>query len=122
MELIDIVAAIAVGTLLGFGIVGMYIWYLWNKIKRHVDRMIDEVIAEAETSLVGLDIEVDKGVYFCYNNKDKQFVCQGKTATEIRETLQTRFPGKAAYLVAGDPVIVAQFKAELEINENSSSV
>ena len=124
MELIDIIAAIAVGTLIGFGIVGMYIWYLWNKIKRHVDRMIDEVIAEAETSLVGLDIEVDKGVYFCYNSVDKQFICQGTTVTEIREGFQLRYPDKTAYLAGGDPAVVAELKTELlklAINENSTS-
>ena len=124
MELIDIVAAIAVGTLLGFGIVGMYVWYLWNKIKRHVDHMIDQVIAEAETNMIGLDIEVDKGVYFCYNSKDKQFICQGTTVKEIREGFQRRYPDKTAYLAGGDPAVVAELKTELlklAINENSTS-
>jgi len=124
MELIDIVAAIAVGTLLGFGIVGMYVWYLWNKIKRHVDHMIDQVIAEAETNMIGLDIEVDKGVYFCYNSKDKQFICQGTTVKEIREGFQLRYPDKTAYLAGGDPAVVAELKTELlklAINENSTS-
>jgi hypothetical protein len=124
MELVDIVAAIAVGTLLGIGIVGMYVWYLWNKIKRHVDRMIDQVIAEAETNMIGLDIEVDKGVYFCYNSEDKQFVCQGTTVAEIRKGFQLRYPDKTAYLAGGDPAVVAELKTELlklAINENSTS-
>ena len=123
MELIDIIAAIAVGTLLGFGMVILYVWYLWNKIKRHVDRMIDEVIAEAEDNMVGLDIEVDKDTYFCYNSEDKQFICQGKTVAEIRQTFQNRFPGKTAYLAGGDPRVVEYFKTELlklGINEPQS--
>ena len=123
MELIDIIAAIAVGTLLGFGMVILYVWYLWNKIKRHVDRMIDEVIAEAEDNMVGLDIEVDKDTYFCYNSEDKQFICQGKTVAEIRQAFQNRFPGKTAYLAGGDPRVVEYFKTELlklGINEPQS--
>ena len=123
MELIDIIAAIAVGTLLGFGMVILYVWYLWNKIKRHVDRMIDEVIAEAEDNMVGLDIEVDKDTYFCYNSEDKQFICQGKTVAEIRQAFQNRFPGKTAYLAGGDPRVVEYFKTELlklGTNENST--
>ena len=124
MELVDIIVTIAIGTLIGFGIVGMYVWYLWNKIKRHVDRMIDQVIAEAEANLIGLDIEVDKGVYFCYNSEDKQFICQGKTVAEIREGFQRRYPDKTAYLAGGDPAVVAELKTELlklAINENSTS-
>jgi hypothetical protein len=113
MELLDIVAAIAIGTLLGFGIVGMYVWYLWNKIKRHVDHMIEQVVQEAEANIVGLDIELDKGVYFCYNSADKQFICQGATVGEIAVAFRARYPGKTAYLAGGDEEVVAYFKTEL---------
>lgn len=124
MELMNIVVAIAIGALLGFGIVGIYIWYLYQKIKSRIDRMIAEVVDEAAANLVGLDIEVDNGVYFCYNNEDKQFICQGKTVAEIRQAFQERFPGKTAYLAGGDPEVVAELKTELlklGINENSPS-
>lgn len=123
MELADIVVAVATGALLGVGVVGMYIWYLYHKLKSRIDQMINEVIEEAETNLVGLDIEVDKGVYFCYNSEDKQFICQGKTVAEIREGFQKRFPEKTAYLAGGDPRVVAELKTELlklGINENST--
>ena len=124
MEFMNIVVAIAIGALLGFGIVGIYIWYLYQKIKSRIDRMIAEVVDEAAANLVGLDIEVDNGVYFCYNNEDKQFICQGKTVAEIRQAFQERFPGKTAYLAGGDPEVVAELKTELlklGINENSPS-
>jgi hypothetical protein len=122
MELVDIIVAVVIGALLGVGIVGMYIWYLYQKIKSRIDQMIAEVINEAEDNLVGLDIEVDKGVYFCYNNEDKQFICQGKTVAEIRQAFQERFPGKTAYLAGGNPAVVEELKTELlklGINENS---
>ena len=116
----DDVLNVLLGVGIGISMVLLYAWYQFQILKSQIDQMIDQ--AMVEKSSLELEIEVDKGVYFCYNNNDKQFVCQGKTATEIREALQNRFPGKAAYLVAGDPVVVAQFKAELEINENSSSI
>jgi hypothetical protein len=123
MELMDIVVAVAIGALLGIGIVGMYIWFLYHKLKSRIDRMINEVVDEAASNLVGLDIEVDNGVYFCYNNEDKQFVCQGSTVAEIRRAFQARFPGKTAYLAGGDPRVVEELKTELlklGINENST--
>jgi hypothetical protein len=122
MEILDIVAALAAVVLIGLGMLGLYVVYVYYKIKGRVDRMIAEVIVEAEADLIGLDIEVDKGVYFCYNNKDKQFVCQGTTVAEIRQVFGERFPTKTAYLAGGDPAIVEQFKTELlklGTNENS---
>lgn len=113
MEFSEILTAVGIGALLGFGMVALYIWYLWNKIKNQIDQMIEEVINEAEANLVGLDIEVDNGVYFCYNNEDKQFVCQGTTVGEIAVAFRARFPTKTAYLAGGDPTVVEQFKSEL---------
>jgi len=113
MELGDIVVSILIGIGIGFSMLCLYIWVLYQRIKGRVDEMIDQIINEAEANLIGLDIEVDNGVYFCYNNEDKQFVCQGATVAEIRTAFQSRFPGKTAYLAGGDPRVVAELKTEL---------
>jgi hypothetical protein len=123
MEFMDIVITVLVGVGIGFVMLGLYIWVLYQRIKSHVDQMVERIINEAEADLVGLDIEVDNGVYFCYNNEDKQFVCQGTTVAEIRTAFQARFPDKTAYLAGGDPRVVAELKTELlklGINENST--
>ena len=120
----ETIVDIAIGALIGFVLVGFYVWILYRRLKVRIDRMINEIIKQAEANLVGLDIEVDNGVYFCYNNKDKQFVCQGTTVAEIRRAFSDRFPGKTAYLAGGDPRVVAELKTELlklGINENSTS-
>jgi hypothetical protein len=107
---------------IGFVMLCIYVLILYQKIKSRIDRMIREVVEEAEADLVGLDIEVDNGTYFCYNHNDKQFVCQGSTVAEIKKAFQNRFPGKTAYLAGGDPKVVAEFKIELlklGTNENS---
>jgi len=123
IEFTDIVVAVLIGVGLGFGMVVLYACYLYRDLKKRVDRMIREVIEEAEADLIGLDIELDNGVYFCYNNKDKQFVCQGATVAEIRQAFKERFPTKTAYLAGGDVKVVANFKTELlklGINESQS--
>jgi hypothetical protein len=119
MEFDDILNVL-LGIGIGIGMVIVYAWYQYQRLKSHIDRMIEEAVTEK--SSIELEIEVDKGRYFCYNSKDKQFVCQGATALEIRHAFQSRFPDKTAYLVAGDPATVAKFKAELETNENSSRI
>jgi hypothetical protein len=116
----DAILNVLFGMAMGIGMTVLYAWYQFQLLKSQIEEMIDQAVEEK--SSIELDIEVDKGVYFCYNSESKQFVCQGTTAVEIRQALQNRFPGKAAYLVGGDPAIVAQFKAELETNENSTSI
>ena len=124
MELMDIVAGIVMGIGIGLVVLGVYILILYQRIKNRIDHMIRAVVDEATESLIGLEIELDKGVYFCYNSEDKQFVCQGTTVADIRQAFQDRFPGKTAYLAGGDPAVVAQFRTELielRSNETSSS-
>ena len=123
MELGDFVVTVLIGIGAGLGMVMLYAWFIYRDLKSRVDQMIAEVLAEAEADLIGLDIELDNGKYFCYNNKDKQFICQGETVAEIKQAFQARFPGKTAYLAGGDPEVVATFKTELlklGTNENST--
>jgi hypothetical protein len=113
MELMDIVVILLVGIGIGFGMLCLYVWVLYQRIRGRVDDMVNQIINEAEANLVGLDIEVDQGRYFCYNSEDKQFVCQGTTVDEIKQAFRSRFPGKTAYLAGGDSAVVEQFRTEL---------
>ena len=117
------IGAVIIGIGIGFGMIDIYVWFfLYLPIKSRVDRIIAQVVAEAEDSMVGLDIEVDNGVYFCYNNKDKQFICQGTSVAEIKRAFGERFPTKTAYLAGGDPAVVEQFKTELlKLAQNETS-
>ena len=122
MEFKDIVVSVLIGVGIGCGMIVLYALYLYRNLKSRIDQMIAEVIAEAEDSMVGLDIEVDNGVYFCYNNKDQQFICQGTSVAEIKRTFGERFPTKTAYLAGGDPAVVEQFKTELlKLAQNETS-
>ena len=125
MELNEIVGGILMGIGIGFVVLGLYIWILFQRIRGRVDDMVKQIIQQAEADLIGLDIELDNGTYFCYNHTDKQFVCQGGTVAEIRKSFGERFPGKTAYLAGGDPAVVDTFKTELlklSINEPNNNV
>jgi len=118
----DTILNVLLGIGIGIGMVILYAWYQFQILKSQIDRMIEQAVTEKST--IDLDIEVDKGVYFCYNSEDKQFICQGTTVAEIRKGFQLRYPDKTAYLAGGDPAVVAELKTELlklAINENSTS-
>jgi hypothetical protein len=120
----ELLTGISIGVLAILAVVALYVLYLWRKIKHRVDDMIQEVVREAEANMIGLSVEVDKNIYFCYNNEDKTFVCQGTTVEEIKQAFHARYPDKIAYLAGGDPGVVEHFKTELQrlaVHENSTS-
>ena len=116
---------ILLGIAIGVGAIILYAWYLYQRIRTRVDHMIEEVVKEAATDMIGLTIEVDQGQYFCYNIENKQFICQGSTVEEIQRTFEARVPNKIAYFAGGSPDVVTQFRTELsqlKTNENSPSI
>ena len=118
----DTILNVLLGIGIGIGMVILYAWYQFQILKSQIDRMIEQAVTEKST--IDLDIEVDKGVYFCYNSEDKQFICQGTTVAEIRKGFQLRYPDKTAYLAGGDPAVVAELKTELlklAINEPNNN-
>jgi len=112
------IAAIALGISIGAVMVLLYGWYLYWQLRNRIDRMVGRVMTEIEADLVGLDVELENGVFFCYNNKDKQFVCQGNSVADIKQAFQARFPDKTAYLAGGDHEAVRMLRAEIENNES----
>lgn len=114
MELNDVIVAVGIGVAVGCGMIILYAIYLYHDLKNRVDRMIKEVIEEAEANMVGLDIELDNDRYFAYDTRDKQFICQGASVVEIAQAFRERYPGKTAYLAGGEETVIARFKAELE--------
>lgn len=106
------------------GTVGILAFWLW--LRRLTKRLEAELAqAQQELNIISLDIEVDNGQYYCYNSIDKQFICQGATAQEIRDSFRARYPFQGAYL--NDSEVNPAIKALVEElkklkNETSSSV
>lgn len=124
MEIGNIILSIVIGIAIGFGMIMIYAWFLYRDLKSRVDEMIAEVIEQHEANLIGLDVELENGIYFCYDSKDKTFICQGSTVGEIAVAFRARYPTKTAYLAGGEPEVVEQFKKELlklATNETSDS-
>lgn len=88
-------------------------------LRRLIQKLTDEVTIEfskidrLNPDIIGLEVEVDNKVIYCYNSENKQFVCQGSTIEEIRKAFKDRFPGKNAYITSGDPALIEQFEKEL---------
>jgi hypothetical protein len=57
------ISDILLGIAIGIGLVLLYARYQYQRLKSQIDQIIDQAITEK--SAIELEIEVDRGVYFC---------------------------------------------------------
>lgn len=97
--------------------------WLLNR-QRQADTKLEEAIQDLEQQkLIALTIEVDKGMYFCYNSITQDFVCQGRDIQEIVKNFALRYPDKQAAIFDGDESAVVTLKQQMEqVSENSNSI
>jgi hypothetical protein len=79
-----------------------------------------ELAEENETNYVGLRVEVDNNMYYCYNNETNQFLCQGRNLEEIRDSFRARFPGVNAYLSEGEESVLTTLAEQLAQIKNET--
>jgi len=112
-------------TLVVFGVVLYAVMWLIAQWLKRVNTRLEaqlEAIQEAiESKFIQLDVEIDNGIYYCYNIKDHEFICQGSTAREIKDAFDARFPGKVAILNNADREELADLKAQILEMKTSES-
>ena len=86
MESVSSVLELVFWAWLGWTVTG---WMLSRQRLHNAE--LKEAIQDLEQErLIALTIEVDNGVYFCYNSITKEFVCQGRDIQEIVKNFALR--------------------------------
>ena len=99
---------IAIGIGLGIGLSALFFNWIVNRIGERIEAKLAE-----QPSDVGIRVEVDQNIIYCYNSETNQFLCQGRTLKEIQEVFQARFPHLSAHVDGGDPEIIEKWKNEI---------
>lgn len=127
-DITNIVVGALIGMGLAMGIIALYIWHVMNKFEAGLREHVRNAVKEVEKALLPVIVEQDGDEIFVYSEKDRQFLVQGRTAQEIRERFDQRFPDRIAYMAGGDEALIERLKNELKIikeqekNEGSISV
>ena len=114
MITIDI-GAIFVGIIIGIVMVILYAWFVVYRFEGRMNRMLNDMVRDV---MMGLEVELNQDVFFCYSAKNKEFVCQGANYAEIKRAFETRFPNRVAYVAGGDPKAVALLQAQIAQQES----
>lgn len=127
-DITNIVVGILIGLGLSVGAVSLYVWHVINRFEKELRGHVRAAVKQVENALMPVIVEQDGDQIFLYSEQDRQFLVQGRTAREIRERFDERFPDKIAYMAGGDAALVERLKEELKIikeqekNEGSISV
>ena len=76
---------------------GRYGWGLRERMaERVLNKLVEQVELEQQKEEMKMPISVEKhnDTLFVYNKTTNEFLAQGKTATELSDALERRFPGK----------------------------
>jgi hypothetical protein len=99
---------IAIGIGLGIGLSALFFNWVVNRIGERIESELEQ-----QHNNIGMRVEVDQNIIYCYNSETNQFLCQGRTLKEIAEAFQARFPNMYAYLDGGDPEVIEKWKNEI---------
>ena len=109
---------ILVGGIIFYAVMWLVARWL-NRINANLEAQIEILKETIESRFVHLEVELDNGTYYCYNIKDRAFVCQGTTAKEIRDAFNSRYPERLAVLENTDkPELAELVKDVLEMKQN----
>ena len=130
----DLLIAFVAGGLVTTWVIAMFV----RRWAQRLQRLLQEALAEeagktttsmtkeeavASDKIIPLTVEFENNLYYCYNSKTNQFVCQGADVKEIIEKFKERFPGLNAFFNAGDETALTTLRQQLKDNrENSSSI
>lgn len=107
------IGTVVVGILLGMALAALLIYFYIRRLVHQVVAELNQQIEHAEASLLPVIVERHNGQIFCYEETERQFICQGATLDDIRTAMKVRFPDKTAYLAGGDEDLVTELREEL---------
>lgn len=102
--------------LIGFvtGIVACY--FIIKMMLRSLIKRLEEALSEetnpesASSNKISARVEEHNGVFYVYNIDNNAFLGQGSTFSEIKRTLEERFPSSNVFISEGDKGVIEKIK------------
>lgn len=128
----DLVFAFIMGGIVAVWIVVYFVRRWAERLRSLLEQALAEEAGKTTTSIskeeavasekiIPLTVEFENNLYYCYNSKTNQFICQGENVDEIISKFKARFPGLNAFFDAGDEAALATLRQQLKNTRESSS-
>ena len=94
----EFLSSIIMGALIAWGIITIM---KALGIKRMEDEMystLQKGVALRDEHIIMIDVDKDKDMFYCYDDRDNSFVCQGRNYEEIVQSFKERFPNRIFFI------------------------
>lgn len=89
-------------------------YFYLRRLNDRLEAELTKLVEQLEERIIPLEVELDNGQYYVYNQRDKQFICQATDLEDIIVKFQNRFPGKNAYFAEGEESVIATLTEQLK--------
>ena len=80
--------------------IGLYFVTVYRQEQeKMLDQYVDKALEMYKKFTIPLKVDKVNSTYYCYNNEDDEFVCQGKDLAEIKEKFKLRYPSYGSYIL-----------------------
>ena len=80
--------------------IGLYFVTVYRQEQeKMLDQYVDKALEMYKKFTIPLKVDKVNSTYYCYNNEDDEFVCQGKDLAEIKEKFKLRYPNYGSYIL-----------------------
>jgi len=80
--------------------IGLYFVTVYRQEQeKMLEQYVDKALEVYKKMTISLKINKVNSTYYCYNNEDNEFVCQGKDLAEIKEKFKLRYPNYGSYIL-----------------------
>ena len=127
----DLIVAFFAGGLVATWVIAMFVRRWAERLRKLLEEALAEEAGKTTTTMskeeavasdkiIPLTVEFENDLYYCYNSKTNQFVCQGADVKEITDKFKERFPGLNAFFNAGDEAALTTLRKQLKENRDNS--
>lgn len=128
----DLVFAFVAGAVVAVWVIAMFVRRWAERLRRLLEEALAEEAGEKTTKIskqeavdsgkiIPLTVEFENNLYYCYNSKTNQFICQGENVGEIIDKFKARFPGLNAFFESGDEKALETLRQQLKNTRESNS-
>ena len=120
---VDLLFAFVAGGLVAIGALALIVRQWVMRLRKALEDAVEESNQATDSDkIIPLTVEFENNLFYCYNSKTNQFICQGADVNEIIDQFKTRFPGINAFFESGDSRAIETLTQQLREKQKSTKL
>lgn len=94
----EVLLWLAIGIAVGWFIIELWVRMTVKRLEEEMYHTLQKGIVLVDKHIIMMDVTKDNDMYYCYDDRDGSFVCQGETYQQIVDAFKSRYPGRIFFV------------------------